>query len=160
MRTRKHYETMIESNPGTTWGLSLAAQAVYAAKTGMFDRNADDFDDKIYRSIYLRLQKKYGEALSPDEVHTEMNLITAMSYMGSQRSDAKTRAARENAKKGGRPKGSGDLTDLQKQIYDMRVSGLKIKEIAHQTDRRPENIRQILARAAHKLGIKGGWTEI
>ena len=70
MRTRKHYVNLLESNPGTTWGLSLAAQAVYAAKTGMFDRN-HNFDEGYYRKTYLRLQAQYGEALNPAEVRDE-----------------------------------------------------------------------------------------
>ena len=95
MRTRKHYESMLESNPGTTWGLSLAAQAVYAAKNGVFDRNTN-FDEDYYRKTYLRLQKKYGEVLNPEEVRNEMKIITAMTILGSRTSDKKTLAARVN----------------------------------------------------------------
>lgn len=112
MRTRKHYETMLENNPDTTWGLSLATKAVYAAKHGIFDHNASAYIHDEYRAIYLRLQKKYGEALNPDDVRNEMNLIVAMSYMGSQKSDAKAKAARENGKKGGRPRNPEMKYDL------------------------------------------------
>lgn len=82
---------------------------------------------------------------------------------GSVRSEKKTAASRENAKKGGWPKGkprSQDLTPLQQQIYDLRLSGLSIREIAEQTGRQPENIRQVLGRVARKLDIPDGWAGI
>ena len=104
MRTRKHYVNLLESNPGTTWGLSLAAQAVYAAKNGMFDRN-HNFDEGYYRKTYLRLQAQYGEALNPAEVRDEMDLVSVMSRLGSRTSEKKASASRKNAKKGGWPKG-------------------------------------------------------
>ena len=88
MRTRKHYVNLLESNPGTTWGLSLAAQAVYAAKNGMFDRN-HNFDEGYYRKTYLRLQAQYGEALNPAEVRDEMDLVSVMSRLGSRTSEKK-----------------------------------------------------------------------
>lgn len=151
MRTRKHYENLLESNPGTTWGLSLAAQAVYAAKIGIFDRNADDYDQTAYRAIYLRLQARYGEMLLPDEVRAEMDLVGVMSRLGSRTSEKKAEASRRNAQLGGRPKGSGGLTDLQRQAWDLRQQGLMIKEIAARMGRQPENIRQLLARAQNKI---------
>lgn len=160
MRTRKHYENMIESNPGSTWGLSLATKAVYAAKTGIFDHNAPDYDHAAYRAIYLRLQKKYGETLNPDDVRNEMDIVRAMSALGSRTSPAKSKAARENGREGGRPVGSGKMTDLQQQAYDLRRQGLTVKEIAAQMNKRPENVRQMLARVATKLNIPGGWTRI
>lgn len=160
MRTRKHYENMIESNPGTTWGLSLATKAVYAAKAGMFDHNAPDYDHTAYRAIYLRLQKKYGEILNPDDVRNEMDIVRAMSALGSRTSPIKAEKSRENGARGGRPKGSGDLTNLQRQAYNLRRQGLAIKEIALEMGKRPENIRQMLARVATKLSIPGGWTGI
>lgn len=92
-----------------------------------------------------------------------MKILTGRQYMseiGSRKSETKARAARKNGLKGGRPVGSGDLTDLQKELYKLRRQGLKIKEIAQQTGRRPENVRQILARVATKLGIKGSWMGI
>jgi DNA-binding CsgD family transcriptional regulator len=152
MRTREHYENMLKDNPGTTWGLSLAAQAVYAARTGRFDHNADDYDQTAYRAIYLRLQTKYGEVLNPDEVRDEMSLVSVMSRLGSRTSEKKAAASRKNAQLGGRPKGSGGLTDLQRQAWDLREQGLSINEIGIRMDRQPENIRQLLARAQNKIG--------
>ena len=160
MRTREHYENMLKDNPGTTWGLSLAAQAVYAAKKGMFNRNADDYDHEAYRATYLRLQDKYGEMLNPDDVRSEMDIVRTMSALGSRTSPDKADASRANGRKGGRPKGSGCLTPLQKQVYDLRKSGFTVKQIAEELSRRPENIRQALARVATKLQIPGGWTGI
>lgn len=72
MRTKKHYENLLNQNPNTSVGFSLAAQAVYAAKNGMFDQNDDNFDDATYRTICRSLKSKYGENLSVDEVRTEM----------------------------------------------------------------------------------------
>ena len=103
MRTRKHYVNLLESNPGTTWGLSLAAQAAYAAKNGMFDRN-HNFDEGYYRKTYLRLQAQYGEALNPAEVRDEMDLVSVMSRLGSRTSEKKASASRKNAQLGGRPR--------------------------------------------------------
>lgn len=151
MRTREHYENMLKSNPGTTWGLSLAAQAVYAAKHGMFDHNASDYSHDEYRAIYLRLQAKYGEVLNPDEVRDEMSLVSVMSRLGSRTSPKKAAASRRNAQLGGRPKGSGGLTALQRQALDLRQQGLSIKEIAARMGRQPENVRQLLARAQNKI---------
>lgn len=67
-------------------------------------------------------------------------------------------ASKDNGAKGGRPKSEG-LTPLQQRAYDLRLQGLKIKDIAQQMGRQPESIRQLLARAATKLNIPGGWTE-
>lgn len=159
MRTRKHYVNLLESNPGTTWGLSLAAQAVYAAKNGMFDRN-HNFDEGYYRKTYLRLQAQYGEALNPAEVRYEMDLVSVMSRLGSHTSEKKAVASRQNARRGGRPRGSGGLTALQRQALDLRQQGLGITDIAAQMGRQPENVRQLLARAASKLSIPGGWAGI
>lgn len=82
---------------------------------------------------------------------------------GSAKSEAKTKAARENAKKGGYPKGrprNTGLTALQRQAWDLRQQGLGIKDIAAQMGRQSENVRQLLARAASKLSIPGGWAGI
>ena len=105
MRTRKHYETMMGKNPNTSIGISLAAQAVYAAARGSFDQNAEDYDNELYRSIYLRLQRKYGESLSADEVKHEMAVSGAQAVIGKIKSPAKSASSAANGKKGGRPKG-------------------------------------------------------
>lgn len=97
----------------------------------------------------------------------EEQLSSAASILGRKggraKSEAKAKAARENAKKGGWPKGrprNTELTDLQRQALDLRQQGLSIREIAARMDRQPENIRQLLARAASKLSIPGGWAGI
>lgn len=72
MRTHKHYLDMLSRNPETSIGFTLAAQAVYAAKLGVFDVNAPDHDEIEYREIALSLREKYGESLSVDEVRREM----------------------------------------------------------------------------------------
>ena len=92
-----------------------------------------------------------------------MDMSLAAAVLGKSRTPKKTAAARENAKKGGwtkgRPRSTG-LTALQRQAWDLRQQGLKIREIAHEMGRQPENVRQLLARVASKLSIPGGWTGI
>jgi len=70
---------------------------------------------------------------------------------GSAKSPKKAAASRKNALLGGRPKGSGSLTPLQKQALDLKQSGMTIREIAQAMDRQPENIRQLVARAENKM---------
>lgn len=77
--------------------------------------------------------------------------------LGSMTSAKKKRSSAENAKLGGRPKTQG-LTPLQQRAYDLRAQGLTVREIAQHMGRQPESIRQLLARAATKLSIPGGWT--
>ena len=72
MRTKKHYENLLDKNPNASVGFTLAAQAVYASRNGVFDNNSDDFNDEEYRKIALGLKKKYGDNLAPDEVRREM----------------------------------------------------------------------------------------
>lgn len=78
----------------------------------------------------------------------------AAAALGSISTLKKTAAARENAKKGGYPKGrprNTSLTDLQRQALDLRQQGLSIREIAARMGRQPENVRQLLARAQNKI---------
>lgn len=92
-----------------------------------------------------------------------MDMSLAAAVLGKSRSPKKTDAARKNARLGGWPKGrprSTGLTALQQQAWDLRQQGLKIKEIAARMGRQPENVRQLLARAASKLNIPGGWAGI
>jgi rubrerythrin len=71
-RTRQHYESMLSRNPNTSIGFTLAAQAVYAARHGIFDANAEDHDQDEYRAIATGLKSKYGEVMTVDEVRFEM----------------------------------------------------------------------------------------
>lgn len=45
VRTKQHYLNLLANNPNTTVGFTLAAQAVYAARFGLFDANSDDHDN-------------------------------------------------------------------------------------------------------------------
>ena len=72
MRTKKHYEAMLDRNPNTSIGFTLAAQAVYAAANGVFDQNAENHNVEEYQGIALTLKQKYGENLDADEVRREM----------------------------------------------------------------------------------------
>jgi hypothetical protein len=107
IRTKKHYESMMEKNTGSTVGISLAAQAVYAATRGSYPgpNESQGPDMELYRSIYRRLQGKYGEALNPEDVRREMAISAAQSVLGSIRTPKKSASSRTNGKKGGRPKG-------------------------------------------------------
>lgn len=69
MRTKQHYIDLLDKNPNTTVGFTLAAQAVYAAKNGSFD---SDTGDNAYRKIARSLKQKYGENLTVEQVKTEM----------------------------------------------------------------------------------------
>lgn len=101
MRTRKHYEDMLTRNPNASVGFTLAAQAVYAAKFGMFDPNSEDHEEIEYRDIALRLRDKYGESLSVSEVRLEMKSAHPMGSViirnipDSLRREFKSRCASE-----------------------------------------------------------------
>jgi DNA-binding CsgD family transcriptional regulator len=77
---------------------------------------------------------------------------------GSVRSEAKTQANKHKGQ--GRPPGSGSLTALQREAYELRQQGLSIREIAQRMGRNPENVRQFVSRAATKLGIPGSWMAV
>jgi hypothetical protein len=77
MRTRKHYENLLSSNPNSTVGFSLAAQAVYAAKYGGYPgpNESDGTDVAAWKSIARELKSKYGENLTADDVRAEMDAV-------------------------------------------------------------------------------------
>jgi len=75
MGTRKHYEKMLAGNPDASIGFTLAAQAVYAAKNGIFDANSPDHNDAEYRKIARDLKTRHGENLGADDVRAEMIAI-------------------------------------------------------------------------------------
>ena len=105
MRTRKHYEKMLAENTSTTIGFALAADMVYAARHDAINQ-AEAHGTEEWKTIARNLKSRYGESLSVDEVQAEMTPVKiAAAAMGSMRSEKKTAAARENAKKGGWPKG-------------------------------------------------------
>jgi len=154
MRTLTHYQKILSGNPDTTIGFTLAADMIYAARHGMIKRSEAHGSDE-WKTIARNLKARYGESLSVDEVRSEMSPAKiAAAILGSRTSPKKAAAARENAKKGGWPKGrprNTGLTALQRQAWDLRQQGLKIKEIAARMGRQPENIRQLLARAQNKI---------
>ena len=56
MRTKKHYENLLNQNPNTTVGFTLAAQAVYAAKNGNYPGpNESDglFIPAVIKSVFV-----------------------------------------------------------------------------------------------------------
>ena len=67
MRTKDHYMKLLSGNPNATVGFSLAAQAIYAARFGVFEKSDDE-----YRQIASDLKAKYGENLTVNEVLSEM----------------------------------------------------------------------------------------
>lgn len=109
MRTLAHYQKMLSGNPSATIGFTLAADMVFAARHDIINR-AEAHSTDEWKNIARNLKSQYGENLSVDEVQTEMSPEkTAAAILGrkggSARSEAKTKASRENAKKGGWPKG-------------------------------------------------------
>ena len=67
MRTKDHYMKLLSGNPNATVGFSLAAQAVYSSRFGVFEKSDDE-----YRQIASNLKAKYGENLTVNEVISEM----------------------------------------------------------------------------------------
>jgi hypothetical protein len=78
MRTKKHYENLLNQNPNTTVGFTLAAQAVYAAKNGTYPgpNESDGTDIAAWKSIASELKSKYGENLTVEQVRDEMAAVT------------------------------------------------------------------------------------
>lgn len=77
MRTKKHYENLLNQNPNTTVGFSLAAQAVYSAKNGNYPgpNESDGTDIAAWKSIARELKSKYGEYLTVEQVREEMAAV-------------------------------------------------------------------------------------
>lgn len=69
-RTAAHYRRMFDENPNASIGFTLAARAVYAART---DEDATDpADDDLFRAIARGLKRRYGEDLTREQVLAEM----------------------------------------------------------------------------------------
>jgi len=103
-RTKKHYENMLAKNPDTSIGFTLAADMVYAARHELIDTPKAHAEEE-WKNIAINLKRKYGEILTVNEVRHETSpIITAARALGSIRTEKKAVAARENGKKGGRPK--------------------------------------------------------
>ena len=98
MRSKKHYEELLDKNPNASIGFTLAADMVYAAVNGKCD--ASDHIEQSWRDIARSLKSKYGENLSVDEVRSEMIKRPAAAALGSK-SEKKAASSRENGKKGG-----------------------------------------------------------
>ena len=102
MRTKQHYENMLDKNPNASIGFTLAADMVYAAVHGSCE--AADHIEQNWRDIARALKSKYGENLSVDDVRREMASRSAAAALGSIKSEKKSASSRENGKLGGRPK--------------------------------------------------------
>jgi hypothetical protein len=104
MRTKKHYEDMLDKNPNTSIGFTLAADMVYAARHDVIHR-ADAHGGDEWKNIARMLKQKYGENLAGDQVHHEMSPVkTAAAALGRIRSERKAASSRDNGRLGGRPK--------------------------------------------------------
>jgi hypothetical protein len=108
MRTKQHYEKILSDNPDTTIGFSLAADMVYAARHDVINR-AEAHSGDEWRGIARNLKNLYGDSLTVDQVRHEISPIKSAAAVmgrkgGKSRSERKQAAARENGKKGGRPK--------------------------------------------------------
>lgn len=70
MRNKKHYENLLNQNPIASVGFSLAADAIIAAKNGIFETH-----DNEWKSIARELKSKYGENLTVEQVRDEMTAV-------------------------------------------------------------------------------------
>jgi hypothetical protein len=66
---KQHYLKMFRKNSNTTVGFTLAAQAIYAARYGVFDSN---YNHNAYMEIAKEIEQKYGEYLTSEQVLAEM----------------------------------------------------------------------------------------
>ena len=73
MRTKEHYEYMLDQNPKTGIGFSLAADMVFSGRRGRINR-AEDHGSDTWRQIAKDLKDKYGEVLTVADVRTEMTV--------------------------------------------------------------------------------------
>lgn len=69
-RDTQHYRRMLDENPNAGIGFSLAARAVYAARTG--EDATDPSDDDLFRAIARGLKRRYGETLTREQTLAEM----------------------------------------------------------------------------------------
>jgi len=72
MRTKKHYEDMLNKNPGASIGFTLAADMMYAARHDIINR-AETHGGEECKNIARMLKQKYGETLTVDQVHHEIS---------------------------------------------------------------------------------------
>jgi len=75
MRDAAHYRNMMDRNPHTSVGFTLAASAVYAARHGVCETEHKGSDE--WRAIALDLKARYGESLSAAQVIAEMTAQVA-----------------------------------------------------------------------------------
>lgn len=116
MRTKKHYEGMLDKNPNTSIGFTLAADMVFTARHDVIHR-AEDHGSDEWRNIAINLKRKYGETLTGDQVRHEMTpLKTAAAALGRVKSDRKSASSRENGKRGGRPRGRWMMYDTAERF--------------------------------------------
>lgn len=71
MRDKQHYLNMLDRNPNTSVGFTLAAAAVYAAQYGVCE--PDNHSTEEWKHIARDLNTVYGETLTRDEVLFEMD---------------------------------------------------------------------------------------
>lgn len=70
MRNKKHYEKMLDQNPETLYGASLAAACIYAARYGVCE--GENHQTPEYKTIIRYLIAKYGETLDAQQIRDEM----------------------------------------------------------------------------------------
>lgn len=157
MRTKKHYESMFAKNPGSTIGISLAAQAVYAAVRGDYPgpNESQGTDMELYRSIYRRLQARYGEVMDADEVRREMAVSAAQGVLGSIMTKKKAASSRVNGARGGRPRsrkaprchrdGTVSYWSVYRQSYVTRSAWISDEDLAAMNADDRQRVREHLA---------------
>ena len=68
-----NFREMIADNPNATWGVSLAANAVYASKYGYYGDKLGHRRDERWVRIARHLRDTYGESLDGEELLAEMD---------------------------------------------------------------------------------------